>query len=45
MKEYGKEGILVGDRLLLTEETANLPLGTNEIEAVIRLFLKERVKP
>lgn len=41
VKEYGKEGILPGDRLLLTEETANLPLGTNEIENIIRFFMKK----
>ena len=40
VKEYGKSGIYVGDNLLLTEETSTLPLGTNEIERLIRHFFK-----
>lgn len=38
VKEYEKSGIFVGDNLLLTEETSTLPLGTNEIEDIIRHF-------
>lgn len=40
LKEYAKSGIFVGDNLLITEETSTLPLGTNEIESVIRHFFK-----
>lgn len=40
VKAYGKSGIYAGDNLLLTEETSTMPLGTNEIERVIRHFFK-----
>ena len=40
LKEYAKSGIFVGDNLLITEETSTLPLGTNEIESVIKHFFK-----
>ena len=38
VKDYRKEGICIGDNLLITEETSNLPLGTNEIVEVIQRF-------
>ena len=40
VKDYRKEGICIGDNLLITEETSYLPLGTNEIVDVIQHFLK-----
>lgn len=40
VKDYRKEGIYVGDNLLITEETSVLPLGTDEILSVIQHFLK-----
>lgn len=40
VKDYRKEGIYVGDNLLITEETSVLPLGTDEILSVIQYFLK-----
>lgn len=39
VKEYRKNGIYPGDNLLLTEETSTIPLGTDEIEDVIKHFL------
>lgn len=39
-KDYRKEGIYIGDHLLITEETSVLPLGTDEILSVIQHFLK-----
>lgn len=38
LKELAKEGIFVGEELIITEETSANPLGTNEIDAVIRHF-------
>ncbi len=35
MKSLMKSGILLGDNLIITEETTANPLGTNEIDAVI----------
>lgn len=40
LKDYTKSGIFLGDNLFITEETSTLPLGTNEIECVIRYFFK-----
>ena len=48
-KEYAKnsvqrlktmmgEGIFVGEKLIITEETSTSPLGTNEINAIIKKF-------
>lgn len=34
-KEYERDKIFIGDRLFITEETANSPLGTHEIKALI----------
>ena len=39
MKSYMNSGIILGKNLIITEETASNPLGTNEIEAVIENFL------
>ncbi|MBO4766103.1 MAG: hypothetical protein J5532_02260 [Lachnospiraceae bacterium] len=39
LKELMKEGLFVGEELIITEETSANPLGTNEIDAVIRRFL------
>lgn len=35
IKDYLRNGICLGDNLIITEETSTLPLGTNEIEQVI----------
>lgn len=40
IKEYEKTGIYIGDNLLITEETSTLPLGTDEIERIIKHFFK-----
>ena len=48
-KEYAKnsvqrlktmmgDGIFVGEKLIITEETSTSPLGTNEINAIIKKF-------
>lgn len=39
-KAYQKSGIFPGDRLIFTEETSGRPLGTDEIESVIRHYFK-----
>lgn len=39
VKDYGKEGIFLGDRLIITEETNNSPLDTNEIKRIIDHYL------
>ena len=39
IKTYAKEGIYVGKDLIITEETTSSPLGTNEIEGMIKAFL------
>lgn len=36
IKDYRKEGIYIGDNLIITEETSMLPLGTDEIKSVIK---------
>ncbi|MCR5585346.1 MAG: hypothetical protein K6F63_07955 [Lachnospiraceae bacterium] len=38
IKQMGKEGIYLGDQLILTEETSASALGTDEIERVIKHF-------
>lgn len=37
-KEYLKAGLVLGNDLVITEETSMLPLGTDEIESVIRNY-------
>lgn len=39
MKGYLQNGIYLGDKLIITEETSTAPLGTNEINAVIKRYL------
>ena len=39
IKTLMKEGLFIGEDLIITEETSTNPLGTNEIEAVIKRFL------
>lgn len=39
-KSYQKAGIFLGDRLIFTEETSGSPLGTDEIESVIKHYFK-----
>jgi len=36
IKEYTKNGIIIGDNLITSEESSVMPLGTNEIESIIR---------
>ena len=38
LKELMREGLFVGNELIITEETSTSPLGTNEIEAIIERF-------
>ena len=38
IKAYLRNGIVIGKDLIITEETSSSPLGTNEIEVVIRRF-------
>lgn len=38
VKEYSQNGIFIGDRLIITEETANSPLTPSEIRAIIKKF-------
>lgn len=40
-KEYAKEGIIIGVNLIITEEMSNYPLGTNEIENVIKIWSRK----
>ena len=39
LKSYMKNGIIVGENLIITEETSLNPLGTDEIDAIIQQFL------
>ncbi len=39
IKAYMKNGIFIGKNLIITEETSAYPLGTNEIDTVIKEFL------
>ena len=38
IKTYMKNGIVIGDELIITEETSANPLGTNEIDGIIDRF-------
>lgn len=38
VKQLEKEGLMQGDRLIITEETQNCPLGTDEIEKIIDTY-------
>lgn len=38
MKEYMNEGIFLGDRLIISEESLRSPLSTNEIEAIVKHY-------
>lgn len=38
LKIYSQNGIIVGENLIITEETVTSPLGTNEISAVIKMI-------
>ena len=38
LKSLMKNGIILGDNLIITEETTANPLGTNEIETIINRF-------
>lgn len=44
VKVLAKEGIVLGDNLLLTEETQTNPLGTDEIERIIQFWFRNDVK-
>jgi hypothetical protein len=39
LKTLMKNGIILGQNLIITEEAAASPLGTNEIETVIDIFI------
>lgn len=41
IKQMEKEGIFLGDNLIITEETNASPLGTDEIEMVIKHYFSE----
>ena len=38
IKSYMKNGIFTGQNLIITEETSAYPLGTNDIDIVIKAF-------
>lgn len=40
LKDYNRSGVVFGDNLIITMETASMPLGTDEILAVIRAILE-----
>ena len=37
IKDYLRNGIYIGDNLIISEESKEFPLGTNEIEQLIRV--------
>jgi len=41
VKDYAKSGIILGDRLIVTEEIGNKPLGTREIERIINCYFSD----
>lgn len=41
VKDYAKEGIFVGDRLIITEEASFLPLVTDEIHIIVNQLLRK----
>lgn len=38
-KEYMRSGLILGDNLIITEETSANPLGTDEIDIIIKAYL------
>lgn len=40
LKEMGKNGIIIGDNLIITEETSTVGLGTDEITRIIEHFFR-----
>ena len=38
LKALMKEDIFIGEKLIITEETLTNPLGTNEIDAIIKKY-------
>ncbi|MDO4623437.1 MAG: hypothetical protein Q4B22_10840 [Eubacteriales bacterium] len=40
IKDYGRGGIMLGRELIITEETANTPLGSDEIARVIKTYFQ-----
>lgn len=42
IKDYQEAGIFLGDTLIITEETATIPLGTDEINRVIEAFFMNK---
>lgn len=38
VKNYIREGIIVGDRLIITEESSFMPLGTDEIKRIAKIM-------
>ena len=43
LKSMMKSGIVVGENLIITEETSENPLGTNEIDTMINKYFRESV--
>ena len=41
IKDYIREGIMVGDRLIITEESSFMPLGTDEIKKIVRIIYEK----
>lgn len=39
-KEYSRNNIVLGINLIITEETSTSPLGTNEIETIVKTYFK-----
>ena len=39
IRNYQRNGIFLGDNLIISEETSINPLGTDEIEAIIKKYL------
>lgn len=38
LKDYSKNNVIIGDNLIITEETSLQPLGTDEIERIIKTY-------
>lgn len=41
IKDYIREGIMVGDRLIITEESSFMPLGTDEIKKIVKIIYEK----
>lgn len=43
IKQLNKEGIMLGDNLIITEESLTSPLGTDEIKMIIKKYLNNLI--